>query len=86
MSNYIPNKQKKNKIFHKREVELRHAIKHDAGADKIEKAATQSREAKLAAIKAQYAETRSTEKGRLSRKWESMTNDEIVRSEGYTQL
>jgi hypothetical protein len=78
MSNYIPNKQKKNKIFHKREVELRHAIKHQTEADAVEKAAIVLRDAKLAAIKAQFAETRDPDKNRLLSKWESMTVDEIV--------
>ena len=78
MSNYIPNKQKKNKIFHKREAELRHAIKNQAGTDRIEKAAITLRDAKLAAIKAQFAETRNPDKGRLIRKWDSMTVDEII--------
>ncbi len=78
MSNYIPNKQKRNKIFHKREVELRHAIKHQVGADAVEKAAIVLRDAKLAAIKAQFAETRNPDKKRLLNKWKSMTVDEIV--------
>ena len=80
MSNYIPNKQKKNKIFHKREVELRHAINHQYGADKIERAANSLRKAKLAAIEAQFAETRNPEKGRLLKKWRDMTVGEIVLS------
>ena len=86
MSNYIPNKQKKNKIFHKREAELRHAIKHQFDLPKIEKAATAVREAKLAAVKAHFVETRSPDKGRLLKKWSEMTVDEIVEkySKGIT--
>ena len=78
MSNYIPNKQKKNKIFHKREVEMRHAIKYQVGVDAVNKAATVLRDAKLAAIKAQFAETRDPDKNRLLNKWEEMTVEEIV--------
>ena len=78
MSNYIPNKQKKNKIFHKREVELRHAIKNQFDAARIEKAAVAVRDAKLAAIKAQFAETRNPDKGRLLRKWKEMSVRQII--------
>lgn len=78
MSNYIPNKQKKNKIFHKRETVLKHAIKHKLESEKIEAAVARLRESKLAAIQAQYAETRSPERGRLRKKWETMTSDEII--------
>lgn len=78
MSNYIPNKQKKNKIFHKREVELRHAIKNQFDSAKIEKAALAVRESKLAAITAQFAETRDPDRGRLLRKWKDMSVGQIV--------
>jgi len=78
MSNYIPNKQKKNKIFHKREVELRHAITHQFDSAKIEKAAIVVQKAKLAAINAQFEETRSPDKGRLLRKWREMTVGQII--------
>lgn len=78
MSNYVPNKQKKNKIFRKRELELRHAIKHQYDSAKIEKAALAVRESKLAAIKAQFAETRNPDKGRLLEKWNEMTVGQII--------
>lgn len=78
MSNYIPNKQKKNKVFHKREVELRHAIKHQFDSEKVDKAAEAVRDAKLAAIKAQFDETRNPNEYRLRRKWKEMTIGQII--------
>ena len=78
MSNYIPNKQKKHKIFHKREVELRHAISHQFDLTKIEQAALSVQEAKLAAIKAQFTETRSPDEGRLLKKWREKTVEQII--------
>ena len=78
MSNYIPNKQKKTKAFHKREMELRHAIKHQFDPIRIEQAALAVQEAKLAAIKAQFAETQNPEKRRLSKKWAEMTPEDII--------
>ena len=89
MSNYIPNKQKKNKIFHKREVELRHAIKHGFSSEKIDSAAERLRTAKFAAFKARFDEKSlnppfkfNLEDGaKLDKgvaKWVSMTTAEIV--------
>ena len=57
---------------------MRHAIKHQVGGDAIDKAASVLRDAKLAAIKAQFAETRNPEKNRLLNKWKEMSVGEIV--------
>ena len=57
---------------------MRHAIKYQVGVDAVNKAAAVLRDAKLAAIKAQFAETRDPDKNRLLNKWEEMTVEEIV--------
>jgi len=56
MSGYIPNHQKKKKLFEKREHELMHAIKNKYSTEKIMNAAEHVREAKLQVFKSQFAE------------------------------
>lgn len=84
MSNYILGTQKKNKIFHKRERELIHAIRNDNWEVKITKSITRLREAKIQAIWAQdalnnlCAEEKSEFKDDLINKWNAMSDDEIL--------
>ncbi len=86
MSNYIPNGQKKNKIFKKREIELTHAIKHEYSRERIVKAAEILREAKLQVINVQsfksknvsFEESQARKEINLE-KWESLSVDEIIR-------
>jgi hypothetical protein len=56
MTAYIPNHRKKARTFRKREEELRHAIKHGLGADKIHRAAERLREARFATFKSHFSQ------------------------------
>jgi hypothetical protein len=56
MTAYIANHRKKIKIFHKREEELRHAIRHGLGDERIRRAAERLREAKFAVFKANFSQ------------------------------
>ena len=56
MTAYIPNYQKKIRIFEKRETELKHAIKNSYSEEKVAKAAGKLREAKLQIFKAKFSQ------------------------------
>ena len=89
MTAYIANHQKKNRIFRKREEELRHAIRHGFSVEKTHKAAERLRDAKYAVFKARFSQNSvlpahlfsiDSVAGRepLVKKWISMTTEEIV--------
>jgi hypothetical protein len=89
MAGYVPNYQKKNRIFAKREQELLHAIKHGCPSEKLLKLAGKLRAAKIAVFKSRFAETTLKEphefdpheiasRSRQVQRWISMAADEIV--------
>jgi hypothetical protein len=55
MTAYIANHEKKNRIFAKRERELRHAIKHGFPPEKLMVAAERVRAAKIAVFKCRFS-------------------------------
>jgi hypothetical protein len=89
MAGYLPNYQKKNRIFAKREQELLHAIKHGCPPEKLLKLVEKLRAAKIAVFKSRFAEATLMEPhkfdphdiashNRQVQRWISMTADEIV--------
>ncbi len=56
MSNYIPNGEKKNRMFTKRVRNLVHALQNDFSGEKIAALAEKVREAKMGVFKCRYAE------------------------------
>jgi len=83
MSNYIPNYQKANRVFSKRETQLKHAIKNGYTQEKIVKAAERLREAKLKAFKARFAhesvlQATSYVPDEQAKQWEELPVEEII--------
>ena len=89
MTCYVANHEKKNRIFAKREQELRHAIKHNLPADKILLAAEKVRAAKIAVFKCRFTKHSTNQPQSFRpeeiaahdeelRRWLSMSGDEIV--------
>lgn len=89
MAGYVPNYQKKNRIFAKREQELLHAIKHGGSRQTLLKLAEKLRTAKIAVFKSRFAETTLMEPHKFDphdialhngqvQRWISMAADEIV--------
>jgi len=82
MTAYIANHQKKKKIFGKREQELKHALKHNYGYEKVARAVEKLREAKLNIFKSEFAKNSvlpasSYEPGDEALKWLSYSIDDI---------
>lgn len=91
MTAYIANHQKKLRIFQKREEELRHAIRHDFGQDKIEKAAERLREAKFAVFKSKFSQHSVLPASQFSlevaarsdpqvKRWLDLSTDQIIQN------
>ena len=55
MTAYIANHKKKLNTLKKRETELSHAIRHNAGEDRLHKCAERLRAAQLAVLKMKYS-------------------------------
>jgi len=84
MTAYIANHQKKKAIFQKREVELRHAIKHDFSREKTIKSAEKLREAKLHVFKSEFSKNSvlpasSYVPGEEAQQWEAYPVDVIIK-------
>jgi hypothetical protein len=89
MTAYVPNHEKKKRIFEKRERELLHAINHDAPIERLLSAAEKVRAAKVSVYKCQstqnserqpqsFAADEFAEGNKNLRLWLSMSNDEII--------
>lgn len=89
MTAYIPNHRKKARIFRKREEELRHAIRHDFGREKIQRAAERLRDAKFAVFKSKFSQRSVLPAREFSlenaarddpqvQKWLNLSTEEIV--------
>ncbi len=79
----IPDHKKVFRVFHKRKVELEHAIRHDFSRDKQVKAAERLREAKLKAFKSEFSRrsvlpASSWVPDEKARKWQALSIDEII--------
>ena len=87
MAGYVPNHQKKKRLFEKREKELIHAINNEFSTEKVIKAAEHLREAKLQIFKSQFAEKTSLplniyEPNDKAKEWQEMAVESII--EQYT--
>jgi hypothetical protein len=89
MSTYLPNHQKKNRIFAKRERELRHAIKLELPLAKVHQLAEKVREAKIGVFKCRYAHSGSNQPHTFdpeqfaeldaeAYRWLTMTTEDVV--------
>jgi hypothetical protein len=81
---YLAHHQKKRRIFHKREKELRHAINHNYSQEKIVKAVNKLREAKLNVFKSEFSKNSvlpasNYVPGDEARHWEALPVEEIIR-------
>lgn len=87
MSNYIPQNQKKNRLFSKRERELAHAIRHTQPLEKLEALAEKLRAAKMGVFKDRFDQFEGRimkeEDKKLVQKWMTMTNQEILAEYQY---
>jgi hypothetical protein len=83
MSNYIPNHQKTQRVFTKRETELRHAIRHEFSRERIVRAAEKLREARLKIFKSEFSrcsvlQATSWKPCEEAQRWQAMPVDEII--------
>ena len=84
MTCYLANHQKAKHLVAKREVELRHAIRHGFSREKIAKTAEKFRDARLKVFKSEFSRdsvlpASSYVPGKEAQAWESMPVDEIIR-------
>jgi len=82
MSNYLPNGQKKNRIFRKREQELIHGIRHGLAKEKLEVLAEKLRQAKLNVFKDRFDPSegrrmRASDEKTVER-WMTATVEELI--------
>ena len=89
MAGYVPNYQKKNRLFAKRERELVHALRNRFSIRKIDLAAEKLRMAKIAVFKSRFARGTALQPHTFSpeemaardeqvRKWLSMSTADII--------
>ena len=83
MTCYIADHRKTRCVFNKREVQLKHSIRHCFGRDKIIKAAEKLRDAKLKIFKSDFSRSSILPASSWcpdleAQNWQSMPVDEII--------
>jgi len=78
MTAYIANHEKKNRIFEKRERELRHAIKHGFPLDKLHERAELLRAAKISVFKCKFTKNCENQPSNFSAAEMAARNKELA--------